>query len=76
MIIHLGRWLERIKFIGMFVIMTYAFSYVYQWVTDWIDPTEKYKQPEGNAVKAFSVEDDMQSMNTVDRLKWFYWYGE
>ncbi|MFD2611944.1 DUF4227 family protein [Paenibacillus gansuensis] len=78
MIVSLGKWLERIKFIFIFVVLTFFLYHFVSAVTAWIQPDDPYKEPIGSAVKVFNTTSDYngESVSLGDRLKFFYWYGE
>lgn len=78
MIFSLRKLIERIKFMLIFIILTYFIYHLVGAVTSWIQPTDPYKQPIGRAVKVFNTTSDMNgnSVTARDRLAFFYWYGE
>jgi hypothetical protein len=45
----------------------------------WIQPMDPYREPMGRAIKVFHYE-EASSINEdwtwLDRLKFFYWFGE
>ncbi|HZG55407.1 DUF4227 family protein [Paenibacillus sp.] len=77
MIVPLKRWLHRLKFIVLFIALTYAIYHVFDVVTAWIEP-DKYREPGGRAVKVFRHEADAAPAydSALERLRLFYWYGE
>lgn len=77
MIVSLRRWLKRAKFFLLLFAITYAIYHVFDVVTAWIEPN-KYREPDGRAVKAFRAEppDGAEDESALDRLRLFYWYGE
>jgi len=76
MVLPLKRWLHRLKFILLFLVLSYALYHVLEVVSTWIEP-QKYKEPDGNAVKAFQHELGEEPYDSVaERLRLFYWYGE
>jgi len=77
MIFSLRKWIERAKFIVLFVILTYVLYQMLAVITAWMEPTHRYRQPTGSAVKVFSQQtDSMDAVDMAERLKLFYWYGE
>lgn len=79
MIVHLRKWLERLKFLLLFLLLTFLFSHVFQALTAWMEPNDPYRKPNGHAVKAFQEQDVlpvMEDMSVGERLRLFYWYGE
>lgn len=77
MVISVRKWLQRFVFIAVFVMLTIIVSGGYRWLIDLIIPQDPYRVPNGAAVKAFGVlEDVQQRQGTLERLRWFYWLGE
>ncbi len=77
MIFSLSKFIERLKFILLFIVLTVVFYYGYQYVASWIEPDHHYSTPHGQAVKVFESEDfHAEHYSVKDRLKFFYWYGE
>ncbi|MCI3920218.1 YqzK family protein [Paenibacillus sp. TRM 82003] len=77
MILPLRRWLHRLKYIMLFLVLTYAIYHVFDVVAAWIEP-DKYREPGGRAVKVFRQDAPTEeAYDTVaERLRFFYWYGE
>ena len=77
MIIPFRRWLERLKFLLVFSVLTYALYHLFGYVTAWMEPN-KYREPDGRAVKVFQQQSVSESerLSAIDRLKLFYWIGE
>jgi len=77
MIIPAKRWLHRLKYIVLFIALTYAMYHLFDVVTAWIEP-DKYREPGGRAVKAFQSETPPlpHEETALERLRLFYWYGE
>lgn len=76
LIIVWRKWKERLLFFLLFIILTCMLYNVMLWTQSWIDPTPKYKEPSGKAVKVFGDHMVADRGAFVDRLKFFYWYGE
>lgn len=77
MIFLYRKWLNRMKFIVMFVFLTYLLYQAMSIIGSWIEPLDKYHQPAGKAVKVFSHHSGIQENESIsERLKLFYWYGE
>lgn len=80
MIFHLRKWMDRLRFVLVFVAFTFIMYHMLILVTNWIEPTQKYKEPLGRAVKVFGPEEHVslnQGTSTMgERLKLFYWIGE
>ncbi|WP_309118731.1 DUF4227 family protein [Paenibacillus sp.] len=77
MIVPLRRWIHRLKFILLFLALTYAAYHLFDAVAAWIEP-DKYREPGGRAVKAFRQEQPsrMEYDSAWERLREFYWIGE
>jgi len=76
MIVHLRKGLVRLKFIVLFIILTYLLYSLLKLVSAWLEPTNRYREPSGNAIKVFEQESGMDMADMGERLKLFYWYGE
>lgn len=78
MIVSVRRWITRLKFTVMFFVLTLVVYYLFQWISGWIEPAQRYKEPNGKAVKVFQQHTGYgESSSTIaDRLMLFYWYGE
>ncbi|MCS7461592.1 YqzK family protein [Paenibacillus doosanensis] len=77
MIFSFRKLVERAKFAAVFIVFTYALYHMLLAVSHWIDPAERYKQPEGRAVKVFQEHVPLgDSVPMGERLKLFYWIGE
>lgn len=75
--INARRWIGRFKFIFVFCLFTYALYNMLIVITQWIEPTQRYKEPAGRAVKVFQNHVSISDQGTMrDRLKLFYWLGE
>lgn len=77
MIIHLRKWLERAKFIVLFLVCTYVLYHMLYLASGWMRPHHRFVEPSGQAVKV-SAEQDATGHSTTfgERLRLFYWYGE
>ncbi|RKD25633.1 hypothetical protein BEP19_01430 [Ammoniphilus oxalaticus] len=79
MFISFQRLLEAIKLIVLFFITTFIFFSIISFFSDVIKPSNPYRKPERGAVKVMKVEWQgyaAANMSAVDRLKFFYWFGE
>jgi hypothetical protein len=77
MIFSLRKLLDRVKFIILFIVMTYLIFHIMNMLSGWIVPQYRYQEPSGSAVKAFIVQDSAMGISSFgDRLRLFYWYGE
>lgn len=77
MVISLRKWIERFKFLILFLVLTYLIFLLLNKVSLWVEPEHKYNQPIGDAVKVTIHNDFYEGGASVkDRLRFFYWYGE
>ncbi len=77
MIIYARKWLERLKYVIMFLLLTYLISRFFFAAEEWMNPLNRYEPPEGEAVKVFLAEESGNlNMRMFDRLLLFYWIGE
>jgi hypothetical protein len=77
MIVSYRKWLNRAKFIVMFVFLTFLLYHMMAVVSNWLGPLDKYRQPTGKSLKVFSHVGGIQESDSIsDRLRLFYWYGE
>lgn len=71
------QWLNRVLFIVLFVILLIIAVGGYRWLLGVVSPIHPHKEPRGAAVKVFVTDPASPDGNkTLDRLRWFYWYGE
>lgn len=76
MIVYVRKWIQRTRFILTFVVLTYAMYHLVSLIAGWMEPTYRYKEPAGRAVKVFQSVDTAEQQRTfMDRLRVFYWYG-
>jgi hypothetical protein len=72
-----GKWLERLQFTLLFLVLTVMVHHVFGWMQDWLEPIDPYKVPEGNAAKVFQAGGETGAAGDWgDRLKLFLWLGE
>lgn len=80
MVFSLRKWLRMVRLFIIFAALVYMFYNVINLFSNWITPVDHYKIPEGNALKVFHPEEGIQlaaeKTNLMDRLRFFYWYGE
>lgn len=76
MIISLRKWLDRGKFVLLFLVMTFVLHQLFVWFSAWLEPTYRYRTPSHRAVKAFEDGGGWDSSSWPDRLLFYYWYGE
>lgn len=77
MIISFKKWADWAKFVVLFVLLTYLVSILFHEITEWIEPTERYKEPSGRAIKVMQQQNlNVEPSSMKERLRFFYWYGE
>ncbi|WP_438448847.1 DUF4227 family protein [Gorillibacterium sp. sgz5001074] len=77
MILSLRKWIDRAKFILLFVVLTFVLYQILSVLSLWMEPVQRYKQPSGSAVKVFHQDSGtLDADNMPERLRLFYWYGE
>ncbi|MCR8843033.1 YqzK family protein [Paenibacillus sp. SC116] len=78
MIVSIRSFMQRLRFIVIFFLATYVVVQLLGVVSAWIAPVNKYREPQGRAVKVFhpNVELDMEPEQFRERLKLYYWLGE
>ncbi|MNJ40682.1 hypothetical protein D3C77_355820 [compost metagenome] len=78
MIISLRKCLHSMKFLAIFLVLAYLLYKVMGAFGGYLFPVDKYRIPDGSAVKAFQTEQHSSKglEYMADRLKLFYWYGE
>ncbi len=77
MVFSIRTWVSRFFFMLIFLGVLLFVSVGYRWLVEVISPVHPYQKPKGDAVKVF-INDPAspESGNSMDRLRWFYWYGE
>ncbi|MCM3784078.1 YqzK family protein [Neobacillus mesonae] len=80
MIISVRKMLRLVRFLIVFAALVYMFYNVFNLFSTWITPVDHYKIPEGNALKVFHPEQgtglELKKTNIIERLRFYYWYGE
>lgn len=78
MIFHVRRFASRLRFLLLFSAFTFLMYHLLLLVTSWMEPTQKYREPTGRAVKVFQEEPLTltDSFSMGERLKLFYRIGE
>ncbi|TVX92828.1 DUF4227 family protein [Paenibacillus agilis] len=78
MIVSIRSLMQRLRFIVIFFLATYVVVQLLSFVSVWIAPVNKYREPQGRAVKVFhpNVDLDMEPEQFRERLKLYYWLGE
>jgi hypothetical protein len=76
MIISLRKWKERLRFLVLFLLLSFAAAHLFHWLEGWIAPEDPFRKPKGHAVKVFGeTEGEAEYPSFAERLKLFYWYG-
>ncbi|CAG7612169.1 hypothetical protein PAESOLCIP111_01492 [Paenibacillus solanacearum] len=79
MIIHARKWMERLRFMLLFIALTFMLYHGLLLLTHFLEPAHKYKEPAGHAVKVFQSDASLfpDAYTTMgERLKLFYRIGE
>ncbi|RXZ78236.1 DUF4227 family protein [Paenibacillaceae bacterium] len=77
MIISLRKLAKRTLFLVLFVLLTIVACGGYSRLVGWIGFHDRYDEPEGRALKVFQTEQPpTEGTKMVERLRWFYLYGE
>lgn len=79
MILQLRRLWEWTKLILLFIVFTLVGYALIGLVAGWLEPSYRFEEPAGRAIKVFSYEEpihNMPQMRDWERLKLFYWIGE
>lgn len=80
MVIPLRRLAAWAKFLMMFVILTLVLYQAIAFLSQWMQPTYRYGEPKGRAVKVFAPMEETGRWRDLtdikDRLRIFYWLGE
>ncbi|WP_025723041.1 YqzK family protein [Paenibacillus polymyxa] len=80
MVLSLRRGLKWLRLVILFGVLACMFFYSLRLFTDWITPVDHYRIPEGHAVKVFGGqkinEGSEHRIAMLERLRFFYWYGE
>lgn len=67
---------NTLKVFILFVGCTLLFYYGILWVSEEYESYHRYDEPKGRAVKVFQQEAEIKESHWVDRLLFFYHYGE
>lgn len=67
---------DTIKVFLLFTGCTLLFYYGILWVSHEYDSYHRYDEPKGKAVKVFQVESGSDENTFIDRLLFFYYFGE
>lgn len=79
MIIPLGKWLERLKFAVVFLILTSVLYFAGEAIMGWLDSDVDYGPPQGKAEKVIQIQEyppPVDVTSFTDRLRLFYQIGE
>jgi hypothetical protein len=74
-IISCRKWVERFKFIVLFILLSCLVYQLMTWIGPWLNPLPKYREPAGDAVKVFGHNAYAGQGSLSERLKFFYWFG-
>lgn len=78
MIISVRKLVRFCKYMIVFMMLAYFLYRLLGMIDVYLMPVDKYRVPDGSAVKVFSIE--QEGISGVDklseRLKLFFWYGE
>jgi len=76
MIISLGKWKERLKFLALFLVFSILAASLAHHMDRWMQPEEPYRKPKGEAVKVFGDGGEREAPPSfAERLKMFYRFG-
>lgn len=76
-IISLRKWVNRAKYVFVFLVLAFLLYHVFQLISDWLVPNHRFGRPDGEAVKASAVQAAADGgAGFRERLRFFYWYGE
>ncbi|MBA9085427.1 hypothetical protein D3C76_1087870 [compost metagenome] len=78
MVISLRKWLGSAIYAIIFIVLAYVMYQMLGLLDEYVFTLDKYRVPEGSAVKAFQTDNEFGSRleEMSDRLKLFLWYGE
>ncbi|WP_018751477.1 DUF4227 family protein [Paenibacillus sanguinis] len=78
MVISLRKWLRSGKYLLLFIALAYTLYKGLGLLDEYVFRADKYRVPEGAAVKAFHEGNASSSRMEAltDRLVLFFWYGE
>ncbi|THF75847.1 DUF4227 family protein [Cohnella fermenti] len=74
-----GKWIERLQFTLLFLVLTVMVHHVFGWMQGWVSPMDPYKVPDGSSAKVFLSGDPAGAIGAEavkDRLKLFWELGE
>ncbi|CAM2805852.1 DUF4227 domain-containing protein [Paenibacillus sediminis] len=78
MIISVRKWLRYIRYFIVFAALTVLMYKLYVLFGDWVFPVDRYRVPDGSAVRVFDTIDFQKDMDSslLQRLRLYYWFGE
>ncbi|MEX2104959.1 MAG: DUF4227 family protein [Bacilli bacterium] len=78
MILSLRRLKRSLMYIILFIFCTVFLYALFVYITGWIEPTNRYREPVGRAIKVFQTDEAYEPhfSHIVERLKLFMWLGE
>ncbi|EXX88279.1 hypothetical protein BG53_01685 [Paenibacillus darwinianus] len=76
MVISLHKAVRRLAFAALLLLLTVIVFFLLRIAADWIRMPDPYAVPQGNAVKAFGLQERGERGTFAQRLREFYAYGE
>ncbi|WP_028561358.1 DUF4227 family protein [Paenibacillus pinihumi] len=77
MVFSLRKWLSRLAFLVLFVLLTVLVFGGYRFFMTKLMLVDPYEVPQGQALKVFQPDGSKpEKVSLSDRLRWFYLYGE
>jgi len=77
LIVPLRKWLERARYIAVFLLLTFLLHELMACAADYVKPRHRFEEPSGGAVKAQARGPGVSEADSaLERLRFFYWYGE
>jgi hypothetical protein len=75
LIIVYRKWAERIRYLLLFLLLSMFLYHMMAWISPLIEPSQKYSEPSGRAVKVFQPKVLGNEGTFTERLRFFYWFG-
>jgi hypothetical protein len=75
LIIVYRKWAERLRYLLLFILLSMFLYHMMAWVAPLIEPSQKYREPSGRAVKVFQSKVLGNEGTFTERLRFFYWFG-
>lgn len=77
MVISLRKCLRLLRYFIAFILLTFMMYKGLGLFSQFLYPLDKYRLPDGSAIRAFWADNDQSQKNgVVHQLLLFYWYGE